>query len=87
VQWIESTKKDPMNTPAFNLPQSRSLLAITREDLEEADLGWLDSMRAKLAAKHGVPVQQVVFNQMSYSDRSIFGEFVVRQVRAASPAA
>lgn len=70
-----------MNTPAFTLPQPKRgvLLEIFRKDMEEVPLNWLDSMRAKLAAKHGVPVEQVCFNQMSYADRIIFGEFVVRK--------
>jgi len=73
-----------MNTP--HKIQFGTLLQITREEMEEAPFDWLDSMRAKLAAKHGVPVEQVYFNQMSHADRSIFGEFVVRKVQPASPA-
>lgn len=73
-----------MNTPAFNLPQSRSLLKITREEMEEAPMEWIDSMRAKLAAKYGVPVEQVCFYQMSYADPAIYGEFRIRKVAPTS---
>jgi hypothetical protein len=75
-----------MNTPAFTLPQPRSLLTITREDMEEAPMDWLESMRRKLAAQHGVPLEQVVFDQMPHSDRAIFGEFRVRKAVPASAA-
>lgn len=74
---IHNPSEEAMNTPAFNLPQPRSLLTITREDMEEAPMDWLESMRRKLAAQHGVAVEQVCFNQMSYADRAIYGEFRV----------
>jgi hypothetical protein len=75
-----------MNTPALNLPQSCSVLTITRAELEEAPLDWIESMRVKLAAQHGVPLEQVCFDQMSHADRAIFGEFRVRKAVPASPA-
>lgn len=82
---VHLNTKPLFDLPSFGLPAPRSLLTITRADLEEAPVGWIDSMRAKLAAEHGVPVEQVVFDQMTHSDRAIFGEFRVRKAAPASP--
>lgn len=85
-------------TPALNCGQRANFwldedeggyharLRITREEMSVAPLDWVDSMRARLAREHGVPVEQVWFNQMSYADPAFYGEFVVRKIESASPA-